>query len=165
MLRKAHGRGAAALLRVENPPVDELPAGVAADTQVERPGDRKPSGQFAPGNSLSRVGGRAKRGRTRLAAQLGLSRLPEGADFAPYKASAATFRRVQCADLAATVGGGICGPGPSSIVASAALALAWSRYFSDVAARVGDSEFAVQAIRCGEASRQALLTAHALCAR
>jgi hypothetical protein len=50
-------------------------------------------------------------------------------------------------------------------VASAALALAWSRYFSDVAARTGDAELAVKAVRLGDSSRQALLTAHELCAR
>jgi hypothetical protein len=50
-------------------------------------------------------------------------------------------------------------------VASAALALAWSRYFSDVAAKNGDAELAVKAVKLGDSSRQALLTAHELCAR
>ncbi len=63
------------------------------------------------------------------------------------------------------MGGGVCGPAPSSIVASAALALAWSRYLSDVAATEGDADLAVRAIRLGDSSRQALLTAHELCAR
>ncbi len=61
-------------------------------------------------------------------------------------ASASTFRRVQCAELARTVGGGVCGPAPSSMVASAALALAWSRFFSDRAAIDGDPELATRAI-------------------
>jgi hypothetical protein len=50
-------------------------------------------------------------------------------------------------------------------VASAALALAWSRYFSDVAAATGDPDLATRAIRLGDSSRQMLLTAHELCAR
>jgi hypothetical protein len=50
-------------------------------------------------------------------------------------------------------------------VASAALALAWSRYLSDLAAREGDPELATRAVRMGEASRQSLLTAFELCAR
>ena len=75
------------------------------------------------------------------------------------------FRRVQCAELARTVGGGVCGPGPSSIVASAALALAWSRYFSDLAATTGDAELAMRSARLGEVSRQHLLASHELVAR
>jgi hypothetical protein len=50
-------------------------------------------------------------------------------------------------------------------VASAALALAWSRYLSDLAAANGDGEMAIRAARLGETSRQHLLAAHELCAR
>lgn len=163
--RRAHGNGADALVRVETPPADELPVGVPDDARDARPGDRGPGGRFRPGNSLAAAGGRAKRGKARLAARLGLASLPDDSAFAPYRASASTFRRVQCADLARTVGGGVCGPAPSSIVASAALALAWSRYLSDVAAATGDPEMALRAIRIGDSSRQMLLTAHELCAR
>lgn len=165
-LRTAHGTGASALIRVETAPADELPEGVQAPPQDDARGERRPDGTFAPGaRTIQSAGGRATRGKTRLAAKLGLASLPEGTAFAPYRRAAATFRRVQCAELARTVGGGVCGPGPSSIVASAALALAWSRYLSDVAAREGDAELAARAIRMGEASRQSLLTAHELCAR
>jgi hypothetical protein len=153
------------LLRVESAPVDELPAGVPGDARSESPADRGPQGRFAAGNGLARQGGLAKRGKARLVSRLGLSKLPEGDAFAPYRRAAATFRRVQCAELARTIGGGVCGPAPSSIIASAALALAWSRYFSDLAAQSGDPELAMKAIRLGDASRQSLLTAHELCAR
>ena len=164
-LRRAHGNGAPALLRAETAPVDELPEGVPADTRTDCPSDRGAGGRFRPGNTLAAAGGRAKRGKARLASRLGLARMPEGAAFGPYAASAATFRRVQCAELARTVGGGVCGPGPSSIVASAALALAWSRCLSDLAARDANPELAVRAVRLADASRQSLLTAHELCAR
>jgi hypothetical protein len=50
-------------------------------------------------------------------------------------------------------------------VASASLALAWSRYLGDLAAEKGDSELAMKAARLGEVSRQHLLGAHELCAR
>jgi hypothetical protein len=129
------------------------------------PSDRGERGRFAPGNGLAAEGGKAKRGRSRLAARLGLAALPDDSAFAPYRVSAATFRRVQCAELAKTVGGGVCGPGPSSIIASAALALAWSRYFSDLAAATGDPDIATRAIRMADSSRTMLLTAHELCAR
>jgi hypothetical protein len=139
---------------------------VQADEQASAGHERRPDGTFAPGaRAAQSAGGKATKGKTRLAAKLGLATLPEGTAFAPYRASAATFRRVQCAELAKTVGGGVCGPGPSSIVASAALALAWSRYLSDVAATNGDPELALRAVRLGDASRQALLTAFELCAR
>jgi hypothetical protein len=162
---KASGHGDHALIRVETARTDEMPKGLPANAPTESPSDRGARGRFAAGNSLAETGGRAKRGKSRLTARLGLANLPEGNDFAQYRRAASTFRRVQCAELARCVGGGVCGPAPSSIVASAALALAWSRYFSDLAASTGDPELAVKAVRFGDSSRQALLTAHELCAR
>jgi hypothetical protein len=165
-LRRAHGHGRGALVRVETSPVDELPLGVQAPTEESARHERRADGTFARGaRTAQAAGGRATRGKSRLAARLGLSSLPSDAAIRPYMASAATFRRTQCAELARTVGGGVCGPGPASIVASAALALAWSRYFSDVAATTGDPELAMRAVRLGDSSRQMLLTAHELCAR
>jgi hypothetical protein len=163
-IRTGHGSGAG-VPRVEVLPADELPVGVPVDAGPDSPSDRGEGGRFAPGNALARVGGRSRAGKTRLADRLGLAVLPDGSAFTPYRASAVSFRRAQCASLAASVGGGVCGPAPSSIVASAALALAWSRYLSDVAAEAGDAELAARAARLGETSRQHLLAAHELCAR
>jgi hypothetical protein len=163
-LRRGHGAGKGTP-RIEVLPADELPVGVPADARHESPHDRGEAGRFAPGNTLSTRGGRARAGKTRLADRLGLRSLPVGAAFAAYKASAVSFRRAQCAELARTVGGGVCGPGPSSLVASAALQLAWSRYLSDVAAEKGDAQGALIASRLADASRQSLLAAHELCAR
>jgi len=163
-LRNGHGNGAG-VPRIECIPVDELPAGVPAPARYETPNDRTEDGKFAAGNSLARQGGKARAGKTRLADRLGLRVLPDGAAFAPYKAAAASFRRAQCASLAASVGGGYCGPGPSSCVASAAWQLAWSRYLSDLAAETGDAEMALQSSRLADASRQNLLASHELCAR
>src|SRR5579859_6614330 len=101
-LRTGHGNGAG-VPRVEVLPVDELPAGVPADARPESPSDRGESGRFAPGNTLARKGGHARAGKTRLADRLGLRQLPDGSAFAPYKASAVSFRRAQCAALAASV--------------------------------------------------------------
>lgn len=163
-LRKGHGNGAG-MPRIEVLPADELPVGVPGEAREESPSDRGEAGRFARGNELSRAGGRARAGKTRLAERLGLSTLPEGSDFKPYKAAAVSFRRAQCTELARNVGGGICGPAPSSLVASAALQLAWSRYLSDVAAERGDADMALRASRLADASRQSLLAAHELCAR
>jgi len=164
-LRRAHGAGADALVRIETTPADELPDGLPADADAVSRSAAAERGRFAGGNQRSVLGGLAKRGKSRLTARLGLAALPNDSAFGPYRRAASTFRRVQCAELARTVGGGVCGPGPSSIVASAALALAWSRYLSDVAAANGDAETAMRAVRLGDASRQSLLTAHELCAR
>jgi hypothetical protein len=163
-LRSGHGTGAG-VPRIEVLPVDELPLGVPSVSEPAKPTDFDASGKFAPGNSLARRGGQAKAGKTRLAHRLGLRSLPEDNAFATYKASATSFRRAQCAELAANVGGGHCGPAPSSFVASAALQLAWSRYYSDVAALKADPELAMLASRLADASRQNLLAAHELCAK
>lgn len=162
--RSGHGKGAG-VPRIEVLPADELPGGVPDGARADSPSDRGEAGRFARGNSLARVGGRARAGKTRLADRLGLRRLADDAAFAPYRASAVSFRRAQCAELARTVGGGYCGPAPSSLVASAALQLAWSRYLSDVAAETGDPDLALQASRLAADSRQSLLAAHELCAR
>jgi hypothetical protein len=164
-LRTGHGNGAG-VPRVEVLPADELPAGVQAPPLASAGGERRPDGTFAPGaRTIQAAGGRATRGKSRLTARLGLSTLPEGDAFAPYRRAAATFRRVQCAEAARTVGGGVCGPGPSSIFASAALALAWSRFLSDQAAATGDPDLAMRSARLGETSRQHLLAGHELCAK
>lgn len=147
------------------PRADELPAGAPASARADSPGERGEAGRFAPGNGFARAGGKATAGKTRLSARLGLSTLPEGAAFRPYKAAATSFRRAQCAALAATAGGGMCGPGPSSMVASAALQLAWSRYLSDQAAASGNADLALAASRLADASRNNLLSAHELAAR
>lgn len=164
-LRRGHGTGAGQP-RIEVLPPDELPTGVATpEPQPEampRPPYRKGS---AEAREAGRRGGKAKAGQTRLSSELGIAKLADAADFAPYKRAATPFAKAQRAALASSVGGGVCGPGPSSMVASAALQLAASRYLSDRAAIEGDAELFAKASRLADASRQNLLAAHELCAR
>jgi hypothetical protein len=160
-LRSGHGNGAG-VPRIEVLPVDELPVGTPSTAEQPSRGDFDARGKFAPGNAIARQGGKATAGKSRLASRLALA---DGTDLGPYKRAAASFRKAQCAALAATVGGGFCGPGPSSMVASAALQLMWSRYFSDQATQTGDAEAALRASKLADASRQNLLAAHELCAR
>jgi hypothetical protein len=162
-LRTGHGNGAG-VPRIEVRPIDELPDGVPGESRAESPADRGPLGKFAPGNGLAKLGGKARKGKTRLADRLGLRSLNDDASFKPYRASSEAFRRAQCNELASNVGGGVCGPAPSSLVASAALQLGWSRYLSDVAGETGDAAMALQASKLADASRQNLLAAHELCA-
>lgn len=160
-LRAGHGKQRGSP-RIEVLPVDELPVGVPGPAREEKPTDRDPTGAFRPGNSLAAEGGRARKGQTRLADRLGIAQLASGNAFAPYKKAAAAFRRMHCTLLARDAGGGQLGPAPSSLVATAALQLAWSRYLSDLAAESFDPAMAVQASRLGDASRQSLLAAHEL---
>lgn len=158
-LRTAHGNGVAALVRIEPPPVDELSAGVPADARAESPTDRGERGKFAEGNSVAAAGGRARSGHTRLARKLRLGESFSDPRFEPYAKAARGFRKAHVTTLARTVGGGHCGPAPASIIASAALQLAGSRFAFEV---LGDMALGS---RLADASRQNLLAAHELCAR
>lgn len=160
-LRSAHGRAreCGATVVVEAPPVDELPAGVPADARAGSPTDRGAGGRFAPGNSLAAAGGRSRSGHSRLARRLRLGESFADPRFEPYARAARGFRRAHVTTLARTVGGGHCGPAPASIIASAALQLAASRFAFEV---LGDLALGS---RLADASRQNLLAAHALCAQ
>jgi hypothetical protein len=161
-LRSGHGAGRGKP-RIEVMPIDELPAGFPADTRDASPTDRGDHGRFAGGNSLASQGGKAKAGRVSLGHRLSLPDAPADRAFEPYRRAAVSFRRAQCRELSRSVGGGYLGPGPSSLVASAALQLAMSRFLSDHAGL--DAAVMAQASRLANDSRQNLLAAHELCAR
>lgn len=168
-LRTAHGKGAPALLRAETVPVDELPEGVPAPAKPPAAAGRDGKGKFGPGNPHAAAGGRAKarkmRLRAELADRLGLVDLPADSAFAGYVEHAAEFAAVELRRLAELVGGGEVGPGPASMVQSAALALAASRYMYSLGAQTGDGNLLGRAAMLADKSRQGLLTAHELVAR
>ncbi len=161
-LRKGHGTGAGSP-RVEVLPVDELPAGLPAPERTATAAiERDSLGRLADAQSareLGRRGGMAKAGKTRLGGSLGLAATFADERFEPYAKSARAFRRHEVARLARTVGGGECGAAPASMVASAALQLAASRFAFEV---IGDM---AMGSRLANDSRQNLLAAHELCAR
>jgi hypothetical protein len=157
-LRNGHGKGSG-VPRIEVLPADELPAGVPAEARDESPTDRDEHGLFARGNRLASEGGRARAGHTRLARRLRLGETFADPRFEPYARAARGFRRAHVVALARSVGAGHCGPAPSSIIASAALQLAGSRFAFEV---LGDMALGS---RLADASRQNLLAAHELCAR
>lgn len=164
-LRTGHGTGSG-VPRVEVLPVDELPAGVPGAGRT--PAARDASGKFLPGpgtSELAREGAKAKAEAVQLAQLLGLWEPPEGHEFAPYTRLAREWRDAHTAQLAAAVGGGRVGPGPASIVSSAALQLAASRFLSDLGAKTGDAKMLLDASRLADASRQNLLAAHELAAK
>lgn len=157
-LRNGHGNGAG-VPRIEVLPADELPEGLPGGAGGESPEDRGDGGRFAPGNSLAALGGRARSGHARLARRLRLGETFADPRFETYAAAARGFRRAHVTALARSVGGGHCGPAPASIIASASLQLAASRFAFEV---LGDMKLGSQ---LADASRQNLLAAHELCAR
>jgi len=161
-LRNGHGNGAG-VPRVEVMPADELPVGVAAPQRNDRAAvERDAQGRLADAAAaaeLGRLGGLARAGQSRLARRLSLGETFADPRFDPYARAARAFRRAQVRRLTESVGGGECGPAPSSIVASASLQLAASRFAFEV---LGDM---VLGSRLANDSRQNLLAAHELCAR
>lgn len=148
------------------PRVDELPVGFPAPARPAP--QRDASGRFQAGagtSELARAGGLAAGEARQLAALLGLWEAPEGHAFAPYARLAREWRDAHMAQLGATVGGGRIGPGPASVVSSAALQLAASRYLSDLGAQTGDAKMLLDASRLADASRANLLSAHELAAK
>lgn len=160
--RRSNKRGANPVhIEVARP--DELPAGVAAlcpsATTVIK---RDALGRLADVESareLGARGGAAKAGKTRLARRNALGEVFADPRFEPYAKAAGNFARAHVAELARSVGGGTCGNAPSSVVRSAALQLAASRFAFEV---LGDLQLGS---RLANDSRQNLLAAHELCAR
>jgi hypothetical protein len=158
-LRSGHGRGAG-VPRIEVLPPDELPRGVQAPALVERRTERDADGTFRPGaRTAQSAGGSSSREMTSLARRLALGDTFSDPRFEPYARAARAFRRAQVTAMARSVGGGHCGPAPASVIASAALQLAGSRFAFEV---LGDM---VLGSRLANDSRQNLLAAHELAAR
>ncbi len=161
-LRSGHGNGAG-VPRVEVLSADELPAGVAALNRPREPEIRRDAnGRPADAEShraLSALGGKARAGKSRLARRVALGDTFADPRFERYAGAAKAFRRLHVRRLAQCVGGGECGPAPSSIIASAALQLAASRFAFEV---LGEVQLGS---RLANDSRQNLLAAHELCAR
>lgn len=154
-------------LRPMVPRADELPPGVAASSDTadtaaasEAATALRKTGDTVAAALLGSLGGRAKAARDkglRVLDGLGLRGIPT--EFlAPYLADAEAFAILKVSQLAAEVGGGTCGVGPSSIIQTAALQLAGSR----AAFATGDL---ITGSRLGDASRANLLSAHELAAK
>jgi hypothetical protein len=118
---------------------------------------------YAKGSAAAREagkrGGQQKAGTTALATGLGLAKAFADKSFDPYRSAAVNFAKLHVKRLAVTVGGGECGPAPASIVWSAGLQLAASRWAFEVK---GD---AALGSKLANDSRQNLLAAHELCAK
>lgn len=135
--RAAHGARKDQVVQIEILPPDELP-------------------QPVPGTAQR--GGATKVKLTRYAP------LPTEGEWAELSAMADQFRKHHCKELA-KMAGGRCGAGPSSMVASAALQLASSRWMFKKGATDGDAQLLKQASSVANDSRQNLLAAYELAVR
>jgi hypothetical protein len=166
-LRAGHGKGAGTP-HIEVLPPDELgppvPATLPDDScQVRRGQD----GRFADSESakvIARRGGLAKARRVRLIDSLGLKKIAESADFKPYRDAAEEFTSHHLSELAKQAGGSV-GPAPSTMVASAALQLAASRWAFDRGAAENDPALIKLGSSLANDSRQNLLAAYELATR
>jgi hypothetical protein len=166
-LRAAHGSYAAggAVVTVETLPADELPEPIQAAVQADSGrAPRRANGTFVPGNPLARKGGMAKARRVRLVDALGLRRIADDASFRPYQLAAEEFTSHHRSELARQAGGQL-GAAPSSMVASAALQLAASRWCFDKGAELSDVSWMTTGSKFADASRQNLLAAYELAVR
>lgn len=156
-IRAAHGNGASALLRVETPPLDELPTPNAHDTDQGLALASRRGRPFQPGNA-------AAANRRPKMARAGLE-VPKG-DPAWLRFEKQSRRWVQrrCRELA-ILHGGYLGSGPSSMLASAGLALASSRFAYAKGAETGDIALLKQGAQLADYARQQELTAVALAER
>jgi hypothetical protein len=161
-LRNGHGA-----LRPEVLRPDELPAPMAADAPDLSGVTRRQNGTVdgpTAARALGSIGGHQKAKGVALARSLGLPPATETTAFTSYRRSASHFRRYHCAELA-KMAGGHCGAAPSSMVASAALQLAASRFLFDQGARTGDAATLKTASQLANDSRQNLLAAYELAQR
>ncbi len=162
-----HGAGSGEP-RIELQPFDEASDPVAAPPAapsaplVFRKDGR--IGDSETAKTLGRLGGAAKARRVRLVDSLGLSALVEQTSFAPYRAAAEEFVRHHLAELARQAGGSV-GPAPSTMVASAALQLAASRWAFDRGAEENDAALIKLGSSLANDSRQNLLASYELAIR
>ena len=158
-LRTGHGNGAGAP-RIEVLSAEELPIGMPGSKPL---GQAFPAPPYEVGSAAAREaarrGGNARKGTTALASGIGLAKHFSDPAFERYRNAAENFARLHVKRLAETVGGGDCGPGPASVVWSAGLQLAASRWAFEVK---GDPALGS---RLANDSRQNLLAAHELCVR
>jgi hypothetical protein len=139
----------------------------APKAEDARPLHRRHDGKIADSDTaraMGKRGGEAKARRVRLVDSLGLSTIAEGSTFAPYRTAAEEFVKAHLSSLATQAGGDV-GTGPSTMVASAGLQLAASRWAFDQAALSGDPALMKLGSALANDSRQNLLAAYELATR
>ncbi len=154
--RSAHGTAKknGTIVVQEAAPFDELrrPDPQPAPTG---PVNRRSDGTLADSASareLGRIGGQKRALYTRILRQLGLVELAADHEFYPYETAGQEFADAYIVSLASMFDG-ICGEGPASIVKTAGLQLAASRFLYDRGKQSGDAKLLGQASALGNDSR------------
>jgi hypothetical protein len=128
---------------------------------------RREDGKLATSEAakeLGRRGGEAKANKKRLLQGLGFAKLADDSAFKKYWDSVQGWLDAQLVEYA-IVGGGRLSPGVASIVGSAGVALAASRYFSDLGATTLEGHYFITAVKLGESSKAHLVAAYELATR
>jgi hypothetical protein len=161
-LRSGHGTGAGSP-RIEVLPPDEAPQPVPAPIAApSAPLAFRQNGQIADSATakvLGAKGGRERARKIRLVDSLGLSSMVAETSFGPYRAAAEEFVRHHLGELAMQAGGEV-GPGPATMVASAGLQLAASRWAFDRGAEQNDPSLIKLGSSLANDSRQNLACAY-----
>lgn len=166
--RTAHGTAAkgGAIVVHENMPFNELPQ-PDPKPGPEGPIDRMPDGRIASheaAREMGRRGGRKTQLYSRILRSLGLVELAQDHVFHPYEVAGQDFSNANIASLARMFDG-ICGEGPASIIKTAGMQYAISRYFYDRGKQDGDVKLLGQASNMGNDSRVSVGAAYELQAR
>ena len=160
ILRKAHGNGKDALVRVETPPLDELPAPNAARTEQGLALAAARGRPFEPGNA-------AAANRKPKQARAGLDVPNASAAWERYQRQGKRYAQHRCRELAVQHGGRL-GAGPSAMLSDAGRARATSHWLHELAAQEPDTtkaaSLAKQAVSAALAARQLELSAMAAAA-
>ncbi len=163
-IRSGHGNGAG-VPRIEVLPPDELPD-PAPIPDESGPIVRRSNGTFADGESARRAGrkgGQRTQLFSRILRSLGLAELSADHAFYAYEVAGKDFADAYISRL--TTMFGECGEGPASIVKTAGIQLASSRYLYDQGKLTGDAELLGQASKMGNDHRQNMLASYELAAR
>lgn len=150
----------------ENLPFNELPQ-PDPKPGPDRPIDRGPDGRLLSSEAareMGRRGGRKTQLYSRILRSLGLTELPEGHHFAPYENAGQDFSNANIASLAKMFDG-TCGEGPASIIKTAGMQYAISRFLYDTGKLTGDAKLLGQASNMGNDSRVSVGAAYELQAR
>lgn len=166
--RKAHGDAAkhGSIIMWENKPFDELPQ-PDPKPGPDQPIDRLPDGKIASSEAareMGRRGGRKTQLYSRILRSLGLVELDENSKFNPYERAGQDFANANIASLARMFDG-TCGEGPASIIKTAGMQYAISRFFYDTGKVTGDTKLLGQASSMGNDSRVSVGAAYELQAR
>jgi hypothetical protein len=151
-------------LRPEVARLDEAPAPVPA---TAAPLSRRRNGTVQGADAaraLARLSVEKRAARARFVTGLGMAKLAADAAFRPYLAAGEDWVAAHLVELSVQAGGRV-GPGPASIVQSAGIQLAASRFLADKGAETGNAALLVRASRIANDSRQNLLAAYELAVR